>query len=188
MRNLLFAAQALILDLLPTLVFAVLVALKADVMTATLSAAGVSVGQILLLRLRGQRIAPLQWASLGLVIVFGTAGILAHDPRFLMVKPTLIYTIVGAVMLKRGWMVRYLPPVAKGRAEGLMVAFGYAWSGLMFLTAAANLVVAVALPASWPLFLAVFPLVSKVALFAVQYLAVRRATVRAVRAERAAAM
>ena len=45
-----------------------------------------------------------------------------------------------AVMLKRGWMVRYLPPIAEGRGEGLMVAFGYAWAGLMFLTAAANLV------------------------------------------------
>ena len=91
-------------------------------------------------------VAPLQWASLGLVLVFGAAALLTHDARFLMAKPTLVYAIVGAVMLQRGWMLRYLPPAAEGYGERYMIVFGYAWSGLMFLTAGLNLVVAISLP------------------------------------------
>jgi hypothetical protein len=80
---------------------------------------------------------------------------------------------VGVVMLKRGWMVRYLPPIASGRGEPLMIAWGYVWAGLMFVSAAANLAVAWWLPALWPAYLAVIPMASKIALFAVQYVSVR---------------
>lgn len=173
MGHLIHAGRALMQDLLPTVVFAVLVALKVDVLVATLCAAGISVAQLLLQMALRRPIAPLQWAGLGLVVVFGTAGVLAHDARFLMVKPTLVYSIVGAVMLKRGWMLRYLPPVAAGHADGPMIAFGYVWAGLMFVTAAANLVIAVGFTPLWPAFLAVFPLASKLGLFAVQFLTVR---------------
>jgi intracellular septation protein A len=186
MGNLMFAARGLLQDLAPTLVFAVLVALKADVLLATGAAMAVGVIQVVMLRVMGRPIAPLQWASLGLVLVFGTASLLAHDPRFLMAKPTIVYAIVGAVMLKRGWMLRYLPPVAAGRAEHVMNTFGYVWAGLMFLTGAANLVIAVWFTALWPAFLAVFPTASKVALFAIQYVTVRSVTARAIRQEAAA--
>ena len=186
MGNLLFAARALLQDLLPTIAFAILVAMKVDVAVATGAAAALSVGQIAFLALRRQPIAPLQWASLGLVLLFGAAGILAHDIRFLMAKPSLIYAIVGLVMLKKGWMLRYLPPVAGGRGAGVMVMFGYVWAGLMFVTSAANLVMAVWFTAFWPAFLAIFPVASKVALFAVQYLTVRHAAMREVRAEQLA--
>ena len=178
MRNLVIAGSALIQDLLPTLVFAVLVALKVDVVIATGAAMAISLGQIGWFAATKRLIAPLQWASLGLVVVFGTAGILTHDARFLMAKPTLIYAIVGAVMLKKGWMLRYLPPIAQGRGAGAMIVFGYVWAGLMFLTGAANLVVAVGFQAYWPAFLAVFPMASKLALFAVQYATVRRVAMR----------
>jgi hypothetical protein len=99
----------------------------------------------------------------------------------------LIYMIVGVVMLQRGWMLRYLPPVAEGRGAGAMIAFGYVWAGLMFVTAAANLVTAIWFPQVWPAFLAVFPMSSKIALFAVQYLAVRHFAQRELAAEEAAA-
>jgi intracellular septation protein A len=106
-------------------------------------------------------------------VVFGTLGILTNDPRFLMAKPTIIYLAVGAVMLKRGWMLRYLPPIAGEHGKPLMIMFGYVWAGLMGLTALANLLVAVAYPSAWPAFIAVVPLASKVALFAVQYTIIR---------------
>lgn len=178
MRNLVFAGAALVQDLAPTLAFAILVALKVDVATATAVAMAISLGQIGWFAATRRPIAPLQWASLGLVMVFGTAGILTHDARFLMAKPTLIYVIVGGVMLKKGWMLRYLPPIAQGRGAGVMVVFGYVWAGLMFLTGAANLVMAVWFQAWWPAFLAIFPMTSKIALFAVQYLTVRHAAMR----------
>ncbi|MDB5461930.1 MAG: hypothetical protein JWP28_2500 [Phenylobacterium sp.] len=173
MNNLLYAARPLISDFLPTIVFAVLLAMKVDVRIATGAALLVGVAQVAIQRLLKRKVELLQWASLGLVVVFGTLGILTSDPRFLMAKPTIIYLAVGAVMLKRGWMLRYMPPIAREHGEPLMIAFGYVWAGLMALTALANLAVAVALPSQWPAFIAVVPLASKIALFAVQYATVR---------------
>jgi intracellular septation protein len=173
MNNLLYAARPLISDFLPTIVFAVLLAMKVDVRIATGAALLVGVAQVAIQRLLKRKVELLQWASLGLVVVFGTLGILTSDPRFLMAKPTIIYLAVGAVMLKRGWMLRYMPPIAREHGEPLMIAFGYVWAGLMALTALANLAVAVALPSQWPAFIAIVPLASKIALFAVQYATVR---------------
>ena len=173
MNNLLYAARPLISDFFPTIVFAVLVAMKVDVRIATGAALLVGVAQVAIQRLLKRKVELLQWASLGLVVVFGTLGILTSDPRFPMAKPTIIYLAVGAVMLKRGWMLRYMPPIAREHGEPLMIAFGYVWAGLMALTALANLAVAVALPSQWPAFIAIVPLASKIALFAVQYATVR---------------
>lgn len=182
MNNLIHAGRALATDLLPTIVFAVLVALKVDVITATAASIAVSVAQIVFMKATRREVSRLQWASLALVVTFGTAGIVGHDPRFLMAKPTIVYVIVGVVMLQRGWMLRYMPPAAKGHGEGPMIAFGYVWAGLMFVTAIANLAFAIALPAQWPAFLAVFPLVSKIALFAIQYVTVRHLSIRSAKA------
>jgi intracellular septation protein A len=187
MGNLIYAGRALLQDLLPTILFAVLMALHVDVRVATIAAVAISVTQIAVMALVLKRpIAPLQWASLGLVLVFGAAGMLTNDARFLMVKPTLIYAIVGTVMLKRGWMLRYLPPAAEGRGAGAMIVFGYIWAGLMFVTGAANLVIAIWFTALWPAFLAVFPTASKLGLFAIHYATVRGLVMRQVKAEAAA--
>jgi intracellular septation protein A len=184
MQNLMRAARPLGNDLLSSLLFAALVALKVDAQIATLAAIGFGVGHVALWMVLRKPIAPLQWASLALVLTFGTAGLFLHDARFLMAKPTVIYLILTVMMLKRGWMLRYMPPIAVGHSEGLMVAFGYVWAGLMALTAVANLVIAVSFPSLWPAFLAVFPTASKIALFAVQFATVRRLTIRSIRAGR----
>jgi intracellular septation protein len=107
------------------------------------------------------------------VVISATATFLTNDPRFVMAKPSVIYTIVGTFLLRRGWMNRYVPAQFLPLIEDRMTAFGYVWAGLMFLTAAANLVVAFAFTASWPAFIAIFPLSTKIALFAVQYVSIR---------------
>ena len=182
MGNLIYAGRALSTDLLPTIVFALLVALRVDVVTATGASIAVGVAQIAFMKVTKRDISRLQWASLILVLIFGAASILAHDARFLMAKPTIIYAIVGVVMLQKGWMLRYLPPVAEGHGKGPMTVFGYVWAGLMFVTAGANLITAILLPAAWPAFLAIFPPVSKIALFGVQYVTVRHLAIRSARA------
>jgi len=187
MNSLLFAVRPLVSDFLPTIVFALLIALHVDVRIATGAALLVGIAQVGIQRLRRRKIELLQWASLGLVVVFGTLAVLTDDPRFLMAKPTIIYIAIGVVMLKRGWMLRYLPPISQGRAEPMMLRFGYVWAGLMFATALANLAVAVAFPKLWPAFVAVVPMASKLALFAVQYLTVRFFVKRQILAERAEA-
>ena len=63
-----------------------------------------------------------------------------------MLKPSVIYCIVGAVMLKRGWMNRYLPERAAPVAD-VATTFGYVWAGLMFASAALNIALALSLDA-----------------------------------------
>src|SRR5262249_37588870 len=82
--------------------------------------------------------------------------------------------------------LRYLPPIASGHADGLMVAWGYVWSGLMFASAIANVAVAWTLPSLWPAYLATVPLASKLALFAIQYASIRPIVRRTLLAGRAA--
>lgn len=173
MKTLAQAARPLLADFLSTIVFAALTALKVDVMIAASAAAAVGVGQVILLKLRGRPIGALQWLSLVLVVTSGAASLFTHDPRFVMAKPSVVCFVVAFAMLQRGWMLRYMPPIARGRADDLMVVFGYVWAALMALTGVLNLAVAVAFPQHWAAFLAIFPLSAKGALFAIQYLTIR---------------
>ena len=120
----------------------------------------------------------MQWMSLGLVVLLGGASLFAHDPRFIMLKPTFIYAVVGAVMLKPGWMTRYMTPLVLQWSRDVIVAFGYVWAVMMFATGALN----VALvfhgdPKVWAWFIGVFPIASKLSLFVVQYLVTRLITI-----------
>lgn len=186
MKNLIHAGRGIAGDLLSTLIFAALVAMKVDVAICVAASVAIGVGQIAFMLATRRPVAPLQWASLALVLLFAAASLLTHDVRFLMAKPTLVYVIIGVVMLKRGWMLRYLPPIASVHGERPMIVFGYIWSGLMFATAIGNLAVAYWAPQAWPLFLATFPTASKVVLFAIQFATVRAIAVRGIRAEMAA--
>jgi intracellular septation protein len=173
MKDLLFAVRPLLSDFFPTIVFAVLMALHVDVRVATAAALLIGVGQVAVQKALRRPVEVLQWASLGLVVVFGALGILTNDPRFLMIKPTIIYFAIGVVMLRRGWMVRYLPADAVEHVADLQIAWGYVWSGLMFATGVANGLIAWSFPAFWPAFIAVVPLASKALLFAVHFGSVR---------------
>ena len=189
MKNLAYAIRPLALDMLSTIVFAVLIAVTHNVYVSTAAAIAMGVVQVVWQKARRQPVAGMQWASLGLVTVMGAASLLTGDPRFVMIKPTVIYLTVGAVMMRRGWMARYMPPSAKDYLPpSLIVAWGYVWAALMFGTAAANLVIALTLGVkAWTVFLAFFPLASKLGLFAVHYLTFRFIAIRNQRAQLAAA-
>ena len=170
------AAKWLFADLLSTLVFVALYALTHSLHAAAGLAILVGLGQVLLARLRHRQVDTMQWLSLFLIVAFGGATLLTDDPVFIKSKPTLIYVAVGVVMLRRGWMNRYLTDTLRGRSSKVMTGFGYAWAALMFATAAANALVAVtADTATWALFILVFPIVSKIGLVAVQYMVIRKA-------------
>ena len=187
MKTFVHAARPLVNDLFSSLLFAVLLIAGVDPLAATIIAMAAGVAHVVLLLALRRSVAPLQWASLGLVLVFGGASLVVHDPRFLMAKPTVVYLILTGFMLRKGWMLRYMPPIAQGRGAGLMIAYGYVWAGLMALSGGLNLLFAIALPEQWPLYKAVFPIASKLALFGLQYLHVRAATIRQIRAEAQAA-
>jgi intracellular septation protein A len=173
MSGLFYAGKWLLMDLLSTIFFLVVFSLTKDIFVATGVGIGIGVAQIAWLKLRKSPIDLMQWMSLGLVVVFGGATLVTHNPHFVMVKPTLIYMVVGAIMLRPNWMRRYIPAAAGDDGDDLTFIFGYVWSGLMFFTAAANLVLALGDTKLWLEFLAVFPLGSKLALFFIQYAVMR---------------
>ena len=139
-------------------------------------ALGVGLGllQIGWFMVRRQPIDTMQWLSIGLVVVSGVATMLTSDARFVMLKPTVIYCIVGAYMLRPGWMNRYLPPIAVATVPDLAWLFGFIWAGLMFGSAALNIALALTLdPVTWSAAMSIWGIASKVVLFLIQYATMR---------------
>jgi intracellular septation protein A len=187
MKNLAYAIRPLALDMLSTLFFAAVFALTKNLYLSTGIGIAIGVSQVAFLLLRGRRVAALQYASVGLVIVMGGAAILTHDARFVMIKPTIIYTVVAASMLQPGWLTRYLPPASVEHLPRAAVVWaGFGWAALMAATGVLNVYFAFyTSPATWAAFLAVFPMASKFAAFAVTFTTLRWIAMRNLRANAA---
>ena len=183
MRDLFVAAKLLLLDLASTVFFLVVFLLSKNIPLAVALGVALGVAQIGWEFVRKRPIDTMQWLSLFLVVGAGTATLITNDPRFVMVKPSLIYLVVGLVMLKPGWMNRYLPPVAKELVPDIAFIFGFIWSGLMFFSAALNLIVALNFSVvTWASFMSVYGIVSKLGLFLIQYAVMRYVGIRRRRA------
>jgi intracellular septation protein len=181
------ALKTFISDLLSTIVFLAIFASTNNAPLAIGVSMAVGVLQVVVLKLRGRPVATMQWASMGLVIVFGSASLVTHDNRFIMIKPTIIAFAIGAVMLQKGWMDRYLPQIAHDNLpRSLIVGAGYAWSALIFTLGIANFIIATTYSFKvWAWFNAVVPVSAEIAAFFVQYATFRIVGRR--RARRAAA-
>ena len=170
MRSLLSAARTLLMDLASTILFFCLYALTRNITLAVTLGLALAIAQIGWQLLRRKPVDALQWVSLVVVIASGSATLITRNPVFVMVKPSLIYLMVGAAMLRRGWMNRYLPPIALESVPDLAIGFGYAWAGLMFFSAALNLVLALSLSVTaWGTAMSLWGIASKFALFFIQY-------------------
>ena len=174
MKGLWHAGKYLALDMASTIFFVVLFELTHNIVLSVAVGMALGVVQIGWVLSRKKRPDAMQWLSLFLVLATGAATFITKDPRFVLFKPTIIYCIVGFVMLKPGWMNRYLPERAMQIVPDIGVIFGYVWAALMFFSAALNF--AIALKGDMALsvkFLAIFPLASKLSLFAIQYAVMR---------------
>ena len=174
MKNFLNAARLLLLDLASTFVFLILFLLTHNTALSVGLGIAFGVAQIGLQFVRRKRIETMEWLSLFLVVAAGTATLLTHDPRFVLIKPSVIYAIVGVVMLKPGWLNRYLPEIAKTVIPDVAVVVGYVWAGLMFVSAAVNAFVALNYDiATWAVVMPIYGIVSKVVVFLGGYAAMR---------------
>lgn len=167
MRTLLYAIGPMLFDSLGVIVFAALLGLGAGIVAATIAGTAVAIAVVGYELVRGHKVAALQWISLASVLFTAAATLFTGDPRFVMVKPTIVYLIVGSVMLRRGWLNRYIPPEQLAIVGDVMDRFGMIWAALMFASAGLNLVVALLFTGWWPLFIGIFPLASKFGLFAI---------------------
>ena len=174
MKNLFNAGKLLLLDMAATLFFLALYLLTNNVPLSVVLGMGLGIAQIGWQFARKKPIDTMQWMSLFLVLGAGTVTLITNDPRFIMIKPSVIYLIVGIVMLKRGWMNRYLPPIAKELVPDIAVMVGYAWSGLMFFSAALNLIVALNVSVvTWSVTMSIYGIASKTVMFLIGYAVMR---------------
>ncbi|MEY4653827.1 MAG: hypothetical protein RI884_2408 [Pseudomonadota bacterium] len=88
----------LLIDFFPIILF--FVAFKvADIYTATAVAIVATIAQIAWIRWRTGRVELMQWLSLGVIVVFGGATLLAHSETFIKWKPTVLYWLMGGALL-----------------------------------------------------------------------------------------
>ena len=176
----------LLTDFLSTIVFLVLYLATDNVLLATSVAIAGAVAQVVHSRVNGKPLGFMTYASLALVIVLGSATLLTNDPRFVLAKPSIAHFAIGAIMLKRGWMLRYVPPLVVETIPEYVTIAGYAWAALMFLLGLG--VIAVASTGDiklWAFYVSVVAIGAKVAAFAVQYVAFRVLVTNRLRAIRA---
>jgi intracellular septation protein len=87
----------LLLDFFPIVLF--FVAYKVwDIYVATGVAIVATVLQISWIRWKTGKVETMQWVSLGIIVVFGGATLLAHDEAFIKWKPTALYGLMGAAL------------------------------------------------------------------------------------------
>jgi len=176
-------------DLLATFVFVALFWITDNIFVATAFGMALGISQTLWTRLRGRAVGPLQWLTLVLITVFGGATILFHNAHFIMVKPTLLWLALGAVMLRRDWMAPYLPPiVTENLDDHLIVRAGYAYAALMFTLAVMNLLVAFAMSEKfWAVYALIAPAAAQFALLLALYFRFRKRITSRIEARAAAA-
>ncbi|PIG09441.1 septation protein A [Comamonas sp. 26] len=88
----------LLIDFFPIILF--FVAFKVwGIYAATGVAIVATIAQIAYLRIKTGKIEPMQWVSLGVIVLFGGATLLAHNEDFIKWKPTVLYWLMGAALL-----------------------------------------------------------------------------------------
>jgi intracellular septation protein len=119
---------------------------KPGIYLATLVAIVASVGQILWVKLSGQKTETMMWVSLGIIVVFGGATLILHDETFIKWKPTVLYWVFAAIIFGAALMGKNviknlmakqmeLPDEAWGRLNA-------SWGGFFAFMGVANLLVA----------------------------------------------
>jgi intracellular septation protein A len=170
MKEMLHSGRALLSDLASTLLFFALYGLSGNLTLSVAAGLLLVIAQIGWQLARRRPVDTLQWISLVVVIAAGAGTLQSRNPLYVMLQPSAIYLLVGTAMLKRGWMQRYLPAIARQTLPDMTILFGYVWAGLMFFSAALNLVIALnASVLSWGAFMSVWGTASKIALFLIQY-------------------
>jgi intracellular septation protein len=118
-----------------------------DIYTATAVAIAATLGQIAWLRFKTGRVEPMQWLSLGVIVVFGGATLLAHDETFIKWKPTVLYACM-ALALWGGWFlvkrnfIRHLLQAQLQLPDAVWQHLMHAWATFFCVMAVLNLWVA----------------------------------------------
>lgn len=85
-------------DLFPLILFFVAYRV-ADIYVATGVAMAAALGQIAYIKLSGQKIEPMHWINLMVIMVFGAATLWLQNDAFIKWKPTVLYWVFGGILL-----------------------------------------------------------------------------------------
>ncbi len=88
----------LLIDLGPLLVFFAANFLR-DIFTATVAFMIAMSAAMAWSRIRYRHISPMLWFSGGMVLLLGGITIWLHDDTFIKMKPTMVYTAIGGILL-----------------------------------------------------------------------------------------
>ena len=161
-------------DFFSTILFLAIYLTTDNVLLATGVAIAGAIAQVIYSRVKGKPLGYMTYASVALVIVLGSATLLTHDPRFVLAKPAIGHFAIGAIMLKRGWLLRYLPAIVTDTIPEYVTVAGYAWAALMFVLGTGTIGVAMTGDMKlWTFYVTVVLVGAKLAAFAVQYVAFR---------------
>lgn len=136
----------LLLDFFPIILF--FAAFKIwGIYAATAVAIAATVGQIAYLRLRHGKVEIMQWFSLGMIVVFGGATLVAHNETFIKFKPTALYWLMGGALLIGQLFFRknFIRTLMQGQIElpdSVWLQLNWAWSGFFLVMGLLNLWVA----------------------------------------------
>lgn len=173
-------------DFFSTIVFLAIYLLSDNVLLATGVAIASSVAQVAYAHVKGEPLSFMTYASLALVVVLGGATLLTKDPRFVLAKPAIAHFAIGAIMLKRDWMLRYMPQAVVDTIPEYVTFAGYAWATLMFVLGCGTIGIAMSGDMKlWAFYVSFVLPGAKLAAFAVQYAAFRILVTSRIRAARA---
>ncbi len=136
----------LLIDFFPIILF--FVAFKVwGIYTATAVAIAATIAQIVYLRVRNGRVEPMQWVSLGVIVVFGGATLLSHSDTFIKWKPTVLYWLMGTALVVgqlffRKNLIRSLMGGQMELPEAAWRTMNWSWTAFFLVMGVVNLWVA----------------------------------------------
>ncbi len=134
------------LDFFPIILF--FAAFKfAGIYVATGVAIVATLTQLGWMRFKTGKTEPMQWLSLGVIVLFGGATLIAHNDTFIKWKPTALYWLMGGALLVGRLVFRknLLKSVMGAQLELPEAAWSFmnwSWSGFFALMGVLNLWVA----------------------------------------------
>jgi intracellular septation protein len=136
----------LFLDFFPIILF--FVAFKfAGIYVATAVAIAATLIQIGYLHLRHGKVEPMQWISLGVIVLFGGATLISHNDTFIKWKPTVLYWLMGGSLLLgqmvfRKNLIKSLMGTQLELPDAVWRVMNWSWTGFFALMGVLNLWVA----------------------------------------------
>ena len=136
----------LLIDFLPIVVFFVAFKLF-DIWVATGVAIAATVAQIAWVRWSSGKVEPMHWLSLGVIVVFGGATLLAHNEDFIKWKPTVLYWLMGGALAAgqlvfRKNLLKSLMGAQMTLPDAAWRVMNWSWVGFFAAMGAVNLWVA----------------------------------------------